>query len=381
MEKEFNIERYMSKGVERIVKNAIKASLSNPRESIFMGKYALASKKATEKRRIAEEKGEHVPPFLIASITSNCNLHCAGCYSRANHACKDSIPVDQLSAEEWQKIFEEANDLGVGFILLAGGEPFIRRDIITIAAKTSDILFPIFTNGTMVDDEYLKLFDKNRNLVPILSIEGGEETTDTRRGKGVYEKLNVSMKRMKDAGVLFGASVTVTTENMKEVLSDDFVNEMYAKGAKAVIYVEFVPVTEEAKYLAPGDEEREFIKNELLRLRTEREDMVLISFPGDEKTSGGCLAAGRGFFHINSHGGAEPCPFSPYSDLNVKEIGLKGAMESPLFKEIQAQELLMEDHAGGCVLFERREQVEAILAAEQQAEEQKDFEINLDAVY
>ncbi len=362
MDNGFNIERYMSNGVEKIVKNALKASLSNPRESIFMGKYALASKKATEKRRAAEEAGEHIPPFLIASITSNCNLHCAGCYSRANHACKDAAPVDQLTAKEWQKIFEEANDLGIGFILLAGGEPFIRRDIITIAAKTPDILFPIFTNGTMVDDEYLKLFDKNRNLVPILSIEGGQETTDNRRGKGVYEKLNTSMKRMKDAGVLFGASVTVTTQNMKEVLSDAFVNQMYEKGAKAIIYVEFVPVTEEAKHLAPGDEEREFIKTELMRLRMEHDDMVLISFPGDEKTSGGCLAAGRGFFHINSHGGAEPCPFSPYSDINVKDIGVKEAINSPLFKEIQAQELLMEDHAGGCVLFERREQVEAILA-------------------
>ncbi len=364
MENEFNIERYLSKGVENIVKNALKASLSNPRESVFMGKYALASKKATEKRRIAEENGEHVPPFLIASITSNCNLHCAGCYSRANHACKDAAPVNQLTAKEWQNIFEEANDMGIGFILLAGGEPFIRRDIITVAAKNRDILFPIFTNGTMVDDEYLKLFDKNRNLVPILSIEGGKETTDNRRGKGVYEKLNTSMKRMKDTGVLFGVSVTVTTENMKEVLSDAFVNQMYKKGAKAIIYVEFVPVTEEAKCLAPGDEEREFIKSELMRLRIEHDDMVLISFPGDEKTSGGCLAAGRGFFHINSHGGAEPCPFSPYSDVNVKEIGVKAAINSPLFRTIQAEDLLMEDHAGGCVLFERKEQVEAILANE-----------------
>ncbi len=360
-EKEFDIERYMSHGVERIVKSALKASLSNPRESIFMAKYAMASKKATEKRRIAEQNGEHIPPFLIASITSNCNLHCAGCYSRANHACKDCEPVNQLTAEEWQKIFDEACELGIGFILLAGGEPFMRRDIISIAAKTPDILFPIFTNGTMVDDEYLKLFDKNRNLLPILSIEGGEKTTDERRGKGVYKKLDDSMKRMKDAGILFGASVTVTTENMREVLSDDFVRKLYDKGAKAIIYVEFVPVTEEAKHLAPQDDEREFIKSTLYDLRVKHDDMVLISFPGDEKTSGGCLAAGRGFFHINSHGGAEPCPFSPYSDVNVKKIGVKNAINSPLFQSIQVNDLLKEDHAGGCVLFERREQVEKLL--------------------
>ncbi len=365
MEQEFNIERYMSEGVENIVKTAIKASFSNPKESIFMARYALASKKATDKRRAAEEAGDHIPPFLIASITSACNLHCAGCYSRANDACVDEKPVDQMTAEEWDKIFAEASDLGIGFILLAGGEPFVRKDIITKAADHPDVLFPIFTNGTMVTDEYLNLFDKNRNLVPILSIEGGKETTDSRRGNGVYDKLQDSMKRMKDKGVLFGASVTVTTENMFEVFSDEFIDKMYDKGAKVIIYVEFVPVTDEAQHLAPGDEERAYIQAHLMEQRMKHEDVVLISFPGDEKTSGGCLAAGRGFFHINSHGGAEPCPFSPYSDISVKTVGLHEAMNSPLFKGIQEQHLLMEDHAGGCVLFERREQVEALLANSQ----------------
>ncbi|MDO4622289.1 MAG: radical SAM protein [Eubacteriales bacterium] len=361
MNKEFNIERYLSNGVEKIVKNALKASFSNPRESIFMAKYAHSAKKAIDLRRSAEENGEHIPPFLIASITSSCNLHCAGCYSRANHACKDSAPVDQMTTEEWDAVFTEAADMGIGFILLAGGEPFVRKDIIEMAAGHPDILFPIFTNGTMVTNQYLTLFDKNRNLVPILSIEGSEETTDNRRGKGVYQRLQDSMRRMKENGILFGASVTVTTENMEEVLSDTFINDMYEKGAKAIIYVEFVPVTEEARHLAPGDEERAYIKKHLQEQREKHDDMVMIAFPGDEKTSGGCLAAGRGFFHINSHGGAEPCPFSPYSDINVRTAGLRGAMRSALFQGIQAENLLMEDHAGGCVLFERREQVEALM--------------------
>ena len=75
--------------------------------------------------------------------------------------------------------------------------------------------------------------------------------------------------------------------------------------------------------------------------------MVYISFPGDEKGSGGCVAAGRGFFHINSHGGAEPCPFSPYSDINVKETSLRDAMKSKLFKALQSEGTLLDDHAGG----------------------------------
>ena len=90
--------------------------------------------------------------------------------------------------------------------------------------------------------------------------------------------------------------------------------------------------------------------------------MVYISFPGDEKSSGGCVAAGRGFFHINSHGGAEPCPFSPYSDVNVRDSSLREVMHSPLFMALRDGNILMDDHAGGCVLYEKRELVESLLS-------------------
>jgi MoaA/NifB/PqqE/SkfB family radical SAM enzyme len=103
------------------------------------------------------------------------------------------------------------------------------------------------------------------------------------------------------------------------------------------------------------------MKNKLQKIRENYPDIIFISFPGDEKTSGGCLAAGRGFFHINSHGGAEPCPFSPYSDINVKNTSLKEAIHSKLFQKLQNQSILMEEHSGGCVLFEKKEQVEALL--------------------
>ena len=74
------------------------------------------------------------------------------------------------------------------------------------------------------------------------------------------------------------------------------------------------------------------------------------------------VAAGRGFFHINSHGGAEPCPFSPYSDINVRDTSLAEALNSSLFRALRENGHLLEDHAGGCVLYEKRELVEALLA-------------------
>ena len=361
MDETFDIQEYMTRGVERVVSDALKATFKDPREGAFMVRFASASRAASKKRQRAEEKGEHIPPFLIASITSKCNLHCAGCYSRCNHATEDSEPVAQLTDKEWTGIFEEADELGISFILLAGGEPMLRRDVITAAAGTPNILFPIFTNGTFIDEKYIELFDKCRNLLPVISIEGERESTDARRGAGIYERLISNMNKLHERGLIFGASVTVTKQNVKEVTTEHFLKELSDRGCKAVIFVEFVPVTDDGAELAPGDEEREYLASEIRRLRETRPEMVYVSFPGDEKSSGGCVAAGRGFFHINSHGGAEPCPFSPYSDVNIKNTSLKDALHSPLFMALKNGDILKDDHKGGCVLYEKRELVENLL--------------------
>ncbi len=361
MENNFDLQAYLTKGVERVVADSLKATLKNPRESLFMAKFAAHSVKASRKRAEAEKEGLHVPPFLIASITSNCNLHCAGCYSRCNAATTDEAPVKQLTKGDWDRIFREADELGISFILLAGGEPMLRRDVISAAGEFESIIFPVFTNGTFLDDKYLELFDRCRNLIPVMSIEGGKEATDSRRGEGIYDRLISNMDRLFEKELLFGASVTVTKENIREVTSGTFIKSLVDRGCRLIVYVEFVPVTEEASELAPEDSEREYLKAVTVENREAFPEVVFLSFPGDEKSSGGCIAAGRGFFHINSHGGAEPCPFSPYSDINVRDTSLKDALESELFVSLRDGDILKDDHAGGCVLYEKRDQIEMLM--------------------
>ena len=360
---EFDLQKYLTRAVENIVAESIRATLNNPKESAFMLKFAASAKRASKLRAENKKKGEHIPPFLIASITRNCNLRCSGCFSYANNECSEGNRKPQLSAQDWEKIFLEAASLGMSFIFLAGGEPMLRRDVIEAAAKVNDILFPILTNGIFMDEKYLSLFDRNRNLLPVMSIEGGMETTDNRRGRGVYEKLMANMNELKKRNLIFGTSITLTTQNLDEVTHTDFIDNMYDKGCKLIIYVEYVPVSEDSACLAPGDNERRIMDERLKELRAKYSDAVFLSFPGDEKNYGGCIAAGRGFFHINAEGGAEPCPFSPFSDVNVAETSLSQAIHSKLFSSLKDNNLLMDEHTGGCALYEKRSIVESLLVS------------------
>lgn len=356
----FDLDRYLAEGVELIVKDALAASLKNPKETAFLLTYALAAKRAAAARGKHASLGRHIPSFLIASITNRCNLHCAGCYARANSLCNDAESGALLSDDEWAAIFSQAAEIGVSFCLLAGGEPMLRRGVLERAAEHREILFPVFTNGTLMSDSLLGLLDANRNLVPIVSLEGSESQTDARRGDGTYQTLIANMERMREKGILFGSSVTLTTENIGAVTSDAFLETLRKLGAKVVFYVDYVPADPGTEALAPGDAERDYLAARLDELRKTQDGTIYVSFPGDEQFSDGCLAAGRGFFHINPTGGAEPCPFSPVSDTNLKRVPLLDALDSPLFKRLRASELLSGHHNGACALFGKDEELAAM---------------------
>lgn len=363
MEQNYDLQQYLTQSVERIVADSLKAVLRDPRESAFMIRFAQAARRATRLRAQAERQGRHVPAFLIASITSSCNLHCSGCYSRCTQATTDAAPADQLTDAEWLAVFQEAAALGISFIILAGGEPLLRPGVLRAAGTVKNILFPVFTNGTCVRSEDLGLFNRCRNLIPVISLEGGEDQTDARRGEGVHRKVTETMDALRDKGLPFGVSVTVTAGNVGSVTADAFLEELAERGCRLVVYVEYVPVTDESQDLALDDAGRARLEEGIERQRQLRDGIVFLSFPGDEKASGGCLAAGRGFFHINSHGGAEPCPFSPYAQVNVREMSLGDVLDSGFFAALRGSGMLEDEHQGGCVLFGKRTEVENLLAS------------------
>lgn len=354
----------MSEAICRIMVKAYSNVLRNPLEAKTVWRLQQAFIKSERRRAsVKEEEGVDVPPFLICSIATSCNLHCKGCYARANGIAADSA-ADQkqsLSPDQWKTVFEEAASLGINFALLAGGEPMMRKDILERVAEVEDMVFPIFTNGTLIGPSYISFLKKHLNMIPVISIEGMEHSTDERRGKGMYKRAMQSVDMLHKEDLFFGTSIMVTTENFDLVTSDAFVDNLRMLGCKLIIYVEYVPTDPGTEHLALSEEDLKKMETVQELQSVRYKDLIIISFPGDEKLLGGCLAAGRGFFHIGPDGSAEPCPFSPFSDSNVLDLGIKGALASPLFRKLREARLVGGEHTGGCTLFEHREEVEAML--------------------
>ena len=372
MEKQPDLAAYMSGSIARIMSKAYRNVLSNPREARFAFRMQQLFARSEKRRRaVREQEGFDVPPFLISSISTTCNLHCKGCYARSNGIVEASQAsaadplrpgAPELSPAQWRDIFAEAASMGINFSLLAGGEPMMRKDILEAVSEVQDMIFPIFTNGTLIGPAYLSFLRQHLNMVPVISIEGTAVGTDDRRGQGVFRRAMHSMELLRQEDLFFGTSITVTTENLPLVTSRDFIDQLRSYGCKIVFFIEYVPTEPGTEHLAFADEHVAQMESLLKQRREEYADIVFLSFPGDEKELGGCLASGRGFFHIGPDGSAEPCPFSPFSDSNVARLGLRGALKSPLFRKIRAARALGWEHTGGCTLFEHREEIAQMMS-------------------
>jgi MoaA/NifB/PqqE/SkfB family radical SAM enzyme len=256
---------------------------------------------------------------------------------------------------------EEAHELGISFFILAGGEPLVRPEVVDIIMEYPDIIFFMFTNGLLIDEELLTRFKKNRNVVPVLSIEGNEEHTDGRRGEGVFNSLKRIIHMLRKHNIFYSVSVTVTKSNFETVTSNAYISNLVDLGCKFFLYVEYSPVTEDTHHWVISLEQRKMLMERFKEYK-KRYNSLFISVPGDEEEIGGCLSAGRGFVHIGADGALEPCPFAPFSDANVQETPLREALQSDFLKQIRLHHEELEETEGGCALWVKREWVRSLLS-------------------
>jgi MoaA/NifB/PqqE/SkfB family radical SAM enzyme len=346
----------LNKALRIFFRDAVKVSPRNSVQSLYFLQIVRDQQRAARRRTFWRKQGIPVPPILIFSITNRCNLHCQGCY---HEALRDSSKPE-MSEQELNRTIGQAIDLGISFFVLAGGEPLIREEIVKITRDYPNALFLMFTNGLLITEEMALQFKNQRNLIPLISLEGYQPDTDNRRGVGIFQQLQMTIQRLKQHEIFFGVSLTVTRSNFPTVTDSGFIDAITDWGGKLILFVEYTPVKENTDDWLITEQQRSQL-SELVEVFRKKYSSLFVNVPGDEKDFGGCLAAGRGFVHISAEGDLEPCPFAPYSDINLRDKTLKEALQSPFLRAIRENDDHLQESSGSCALWTQREWVRSLL--------------------
>ena len=333
--------------------------LKHPKSMYSMIRLAKSYRKSRKIRAEELLKGLKVPTFLILSITSNCNLKCAGCYAIATGTLCNQNSKNQLEIEQWIKIIREARELGVFAFIIAGGEPFLLPNLLKISEEFKDRLFLIFTNGTILKSQDIEKLKGLKNTIIMVSIEGDQDLTDKRRGSGVYEKAINTITKLDNKGVISGISVTINRKNAKFWMDPNNIDDLISKGIHLAFLLEYIPVDNDTDLMLTNEESKNF-RETVLNYR-ETKEIFLIHSPGDEEYMGECVSAGRGFAHITPLGDLTPCPVSNIATHNLTKNTLREGLNSQLFRIIRESEHLLETNGSPCALFSHPEEVNILV--------------------
>lgn len=297
--------------------------------------------------KVQKANGCNSPFAILLDPTSACNLKCTGCWA-AEYGNKLN-----MTYEEMDSIISQGKELGVYFYLYSGGEPLVRKDdIIRLCEAHPDCTFSCFTNGTLIDEAFADEMLRVKNFIPGISIEGGEEETDARRGKGTYQKVLRAMRILKERKLVFGASCCYTSANTYAIGSEEYFDFLIEQGCKFAWFFTYMPVGAGAPTeLLATPEQREFMYHQVRRFRQEK-PLFTLDFWNDGEYVGGCIAGGRSYMHINANGDIEPCAFIHYSDSNIREHTLLEALNRPLFMQYHDNQPFNGNHLRPCPLLD-----------------------------
>ena len=199
----------------------------------------------------------------------------------------------------------------------------------------------------------------------MFSLEGFEKETDSRRGKGTFEKVMKGMNLLKEKGIPFGVSSAVSTYNMETVSSDEFIDMLIKKGSRMSWYFIYMPVGDKPNVKDMLKPEQRIELGRRARNIRSNKPYFTIDFFNDAPYVGGCIA-GKYYCHINSNGDVEPCIFAHISVDNIKDKSLIDIFRGDLFKELRKRQPYNDNMLMPCMMIDNpkviREVAESVKA-------------------
>ena len=308
-------------------------------------------------------------PFVSYSITTKCNLRCKHCYSKAGEAAPD-----ELSTREAFQLIDDLSEWGVGLLVIDGGEPLCRQDVLAVVkyASSKGIRTGIGSNGTLIDKAMVtKMLDAGVKSVAI-SVDGAvSQTHDSFRGSGTFNQALKGAEACRNAGLPFRLNMVIRKDTLSQL--EDMLCLAVDYGANAAGFFDLF-ATGRAKQqcseqLLTPDERKQAME---LLAEAQRDCPIVIAvrgcpmyplllqendvqsrhFPRQmlQKVSyyGRGCAAGRGYLSIRANGDVNPCVFLPMKLGNIREQPIISIwQDSPILAQLRQRELLKGD-CGDC---------------------------------
>lgn len=134
----------------------------------------------------------NLPLRYFLELTYRCNLNCPYCYVGVDRN------KNELSTEDWKKVIKQLPKYGLA--TLVGGEPLVRLDFGEIFNEVSDRLFgkvTVVTNGLLLNEDIIKLFDNNKLLLLSVSLDGYEKNHDLNRNRnGLFDIVTNNLENV-----------------------------------------------------------------------------------------------------------------------------------------------------------------------------------------
>ncbi len=178
-------------------------------------------------------------PLIFWNITYRCNLRCVHCYINAIQG----LSRDELSTEEALRVVEDAHELRTPLLIISGGEPLVREDIVEIMRRAGEygIKVSLSTNGTLITRDWAaKLKELNVQYVGISIDSPIPVIHDKIRGvPGAWDLAIRGIRNVMEAGIPVGIRTTVTKLNIDH--AQEVVELAHKLGISRVAFYHLVP--------------------------------------------------------------------------------------------------------------------------------------------
>ncbi|GGS37581.1 heme d1 biosynthesis radical SAM protein NirJ1 [Streptomyces nojiriensis] len=281
----------------------------------------------------------HRPVKSWLQVTATCNLQCKQCYGD----CTPEPKSDEMTVDQFHQVLDDMADSGVIELLVEGGEPLQRPDVLDILAHAAPrMLVRLRTNGTLLDEAMADRVRAAgiRNLC-IDFMGATPETHDWHVGEpGAFEKTLNGLKVSLAAGFETLALVIMTKRNAGEI--QQFIDLCAAAGVRRVGILRLYPL---------GRAKRHW-KAMALSLPEQMAALEDLNVPDDvhlmrswHPRDANCCWQASG---VDARGQSVGCSYlRDFADFgNVLETPFLETWKHPLFVKLRSRDI--EDHCPDC---------------------------------